>query len=409
MPEAAHVLPSLLDRPRAGSRFGGGRAWNLALLLSAGARMILLDDDQRLHLRKPEGARGGLDPDPSAPAYVRFFRNMENALGAGEEIEGDPFELHLDVAGRSLGALAGTGPYRIDRAALRGLSLSRLDYLQADSPILATQHGTYGSSRTESGAWLYRLAAAERAEFTQDRDGYLRNVEAGSIWYGYRQARAMSSASFTPFALDNSVLLPCTNPVGRGEDALFSRVTRLCHPDSLALELPVAIGHVQETQRSRSTQTLGAHTPRFNYFVGDYVQRQLPDFHSDSAAQRLQLLAAHLRDIGNAGPQGCLRQLHEYLAYARADLIENMQHQYDAAPDAPIYWQADVRSIIETNGRALIARGNPRLGDWPADADADFCARQLQLETAELAGFYETWPALWTHAREQGARLLGAV
>jgi len=409
VPEAAKLLPSLLDRPRGASRFGGGRAWNLALLLSAGARMVLLDDDQRLRLRKPEGVRGGLDPDPSAPAYVRFFRNMENALGAGEEIEGDPFELHLDVAGRSLGALASTGTYGIDRTALRGLSLSRLDYLQADAPILATQHGTYGSSRTESGAWLYRLAAAERAEFVQDRDSYLRNVEAGSIWYGYRQARAMSSATFTPFALDNSSMLPCTNPIGRGEDALFSRVTRLCHPDSLALELPVAIGHVQEGQRSRSAHTLGAHTPRFNYFVGDYVQRQLPDFHSDSAAQRLQLLAAHLRDIGGAGPQGCLRQLHEYLAYARADLIESMQHQYDAAPNAPIYWQADVRSIIETNGRALIARGSPRLGDWPADADADFCARQLQIETSELAGYYEVWPALWAHAREQGARLLGAV
>jgi hypothetical protein len=86
-----------------------------------------------------------------------------------------------------------------------------------------------------------------------------------------------------------------------------------------------------------------------------------------------------------------------------------MQHQYDAAPDAPIYWQADVRSIIEANGRALMARASPRLGDWPADADATYCARQLQLETSELAGYYEAWPALWSHAREQGARLLGAV
>jgi hypothetical protein len=175
------------------------------------------------------------------------------------------------------------------------------------------------------------------------------------------------------------------------------------------LELPVAIGHVQETARKRSTRTLAAHTPRFNYFIADYVQRQLPEFHADDPAQRLGLLAAHLRDIGAASEAGRLRQLQEYLAYARADLIERLQNQFDGAPEAPVWWQADVRSIIEANGRALIAKAPPRLGDWPEAADAAACARLLREETTSLAEACEAWPALWAHAREQGERLLGAV
>jgi hypothetical protein len=408
VPQAAAILPHLLARTNVGDRFGGGRAWNLALLLSAGARLVLLDDDHRLPLRSPDDARSGFDPNPAAEPYAQFYRNMENALGAGQEIEGDPFELHLDAAGRSLGAVTGSTRYAIERESLRGLSLSRLDHLRGDAPILATQHGSYGSSRTESGLWLYQLPAASRDEFVRDRDSYLRNVEAGSLWYGYRQARATAATTFTPFALDNSVLLPCTNPFGRGEDALFSRVTELCHPGALMLELPVAIGHVQEAQRKRSPRTLAAHTPRFNYFVSDFVQRQLPDFNAKDPAQRLSLLAAHLRDVGAADDAGCLRQLRDYLAYARADLIERLQNQFESAQDAPVYWQADVRSIIEANGRALIAKDPPRLGDWP-DADNAACVSRLRTETTQLATAYDAWPSLWAYAREQGERLLGAI
>ncbi|MEP7096258.1 MAG: hypothetical protein ABI748_01225 [Dokdonella sp.] len=409
VPAAAAILPHLLAKGRGDKRFGGGRGWNMALLLSAGARLVLLDDDHRLPLRRPESARNGLDPNPNAAPYTHFYRNIENALGAGEEVDGDPFELHLDAAGQSLGALAGTDRYAIERSSLRGLAVSRLDHLRGDSPIRATQHGSYGSSRTESGIWLYQLPEAERAEFVRDRDSYLRNVEVGSIGYGYSQARATGAATFTPFALDNSVLLPCTNPFGRGEDALFSRVTELCHPGALMLELPVAIGHVQEGPRKRSPHTLAAHTPRFNYFVGDFVQRQLPEFNAEEPAQRLSLLAAHLRDIGAASETGCIRQLQEYLAYARADMIERLQQQYDGAQSAPIYWQADVRSIIEVNGRALIAKAPPRLGDWPDAVDDAGCARLLRQETAQLAASYDAWPALWGYARERGERLLGAI
>ena len=139
------------------------------------------------------------------------------------------------------------------------------------------------------------------------------------------------------------------------------------------------------------------------------MRRQLPEFNAEQPAQRLGLLAAHLRDIGAASPDGLLRQLRDYLAYSRADLIERLQNQYDGAPDAPVWWQADGRSIIEANGRALISKAPPRLGGWPDDIDEAGCARRLRDETAALADVYDAWPALWTYAREQGAKLLGAV
>jgi len=409
VPAARAALPYLLQRDPAQPRFGGGRGWNLALLLSAGARLAMFDDDQRLPLRRSEDARAGLDPNPTTAAHVRFFRNVEESLGAGEEIVEDPFELHLEASGQTLGAISGSARYAIERTALRSLSLGRLEHLRAGAQVLATMHGTTGSSRTELGTWLYQIAADGRADFCRDRDSYLRNIEAGSLWYGFQQARLATIGYFTPFTLDNSVLLPCTNPVGRGEDALFSTVTRLIHPRALVMELPVVIGHVQEAARKRSDRTQAAHTPRFNHFVSDYIQRQLPDFLASDPAQRLALLAGHLRDIAGADEGARERHLQEYLSFARSDLIERLQQQFESASDAPVYWQADVRTIIEANGRALLANGTPRLGDWPDTHSAGDAAAALRAELSQLAAGFEAWPALWAHAREQGEKLLSGL
>jgi hypothetical protein len=409
VPAARDALPTLLARSKSGGRFGGGRGWNLALLLSAGCRFALFDDDQRLPLRRPDGAQAGLDPNPGTPIHARFARNFDEVRASGEEVLDDPFELHLEASGQALGTLASGSRYAIERTALRGLSFTRIAHLNERAHVLATLQGTYGSSRTETGLWLYQLAADSREDFWRDRDGYLRNIEAANLWYGVRQARALNVATFTPFTFDNAQFLPCTNAQGRGEDLLFSAAARLCHPDSLVLELPTAIGHVQEGTRKRSEKTLAAQTPRFNHFVADFVQRQIPEPLSADPAQRLHLLAANLRDLGGASETARVRYLREYLGYVRADLIERLQQQFDASPDAPVYWQADMRTIIESNGKALLNQAPPRLGDWSDELDNAGCADALRAETASLAAAYEAWPSLWSHARDAGEQLLAAI
>lgn len=409
IPSARVALEGMLLSQPGQARFGGGRSWNLALLLSAGARFVIFDDDQRLPLRRHELAKSGLDPNPSAAAFARFYRNMEEALAAGEELGVDPIQLHLDACGLPLGTLTAQNDYAIRRENLRGLNLGRLAHFESRARVLATAQGAYGSSRTESGAWLYQLDPDSRADFWRDRASYLANIEAQHIWYGVGQAKVGNMTYFTPFSFDNSELLPCTNAIGRGEDALFSAVAHFLHPQALVLELPVAIGHVQEAARKRSPITLAASTPRFNHFVCEFVQRQFGLFIASDPAQRLHLLADLLRDVAGASETARIAHLREYLNYVRADSVDRLQQQFEAVKNAPVYWQADVRSIIEANGKALIAKSAPRLGDWPEDAEAPACAAALASELRQLADAYEAWPAAWDAAREQGERLLGTV
>jgi hypothetical protein len=410
LPQAKAIAAKLLLReahPHA-QRFGGGRGWNLALLLSAGARLALLDDDLRLPMRRAEYARDGLDPNPNAQAWARFPASMDEACAGGEESTEDPFALHLESCGQALGALVQTR-YPLARAELRGLNLGRLEALTDKSRIVATQCGSYGSSRTETGLWLYQLDADSRADFWRERASYQRNTEAQHLWHAVAQARVAAAANFTPFTLDNSLLLPCTNPVGRGEDGVAGALMRYCHPDTLTLELPEAIGHIQDVARKRSDKTLAAHLPRVNHFLRDYVQRQFGLFRAQDPALRLRFMADVLRDLAAASETDRVAHLREYLSYVRADIIDRVQHQVEAAPDAPVYWQADARAIVQANAKALLAKAPPRLGDWPEDLDEAGCAKALAAELGDVAEACEHWPALWQHAAEQGEKLLSAV
>ena len=410
VPRARDVLAQLLLRdahPHA-QRFGGGRGWNLALLLSAGARMALLDDDERVPLRRFDSVRAGLDPNPNSVLQARFFDSMEQALGAGVEVEEDPFELHLKACGQALGTLLGDG-YPIERETLRGLNLGRLDLLTPGTRVVSTQNGSYGSARTATALWLYQLDGESRAEFFRDRESYLRNVEAQHLLCGVAQARVWEVAGFSPFTLDNSEFLPCTSPVGRAEDSLGNALTRYCLPETIAFEFPTAIGHVQESARRRSTQTLAASQPRVNDFLRDFVRQQSGLFKAADPGQRIAFFAEVLRDLARASERERIDHLREYLSYVRADVIDRLQHQLEAATEAPVYWQADARAIVQANAKMLLAATPPRLSDWPEDLDAAGCARMLRTELNLFADACEHWPALWRHAAEQGEKLLGAL
>jgi hypothetical protein len=407
----ATVRSALLrDGHAQAQRFGGGRSRNLALLLSAGARLVLLDDDLRLPLRRPEGSVREFDPDPDAPLATRFFASIDEALVAGEPTEEDPLDLHLAACGRSFGETIGD-QYPLPRDALRGRTLQQLGGLAADARVLTTHHGSCGSARTQSTLWLYHaLDPVGREQFWEDPGAYRRNVDAHHVVHAAERARVFDVPGFTPFALDNSALLPCTNPVGRAEDSLAGALTRLCRPDGVAMELPLAIGHVQESLRARFPITREAPPPRVNDFLREFVRLQFGQLRAEDPAQRLALAADIMRDLAHASVAHRVDHLREYRRFVHADVIDRLQRQFEALPHAPDYWQADVRAIVQANARALLASGaSPRLAEWPDDLDAAGCAAALSAELDAMADLCEHWPAWWQFAAEQGEGLLEAL
>lgn len=406
-PEAARALPGLLlQRGQAG--FGGGRGYNLALLLTAGGALSLIDDDYLLPFRRASVAQDGIEPLAWTPFAARFHASGEAALASGEPLSVDGFAVQQQLVGATLGSVLAdsSGAYALKREQLRGHSLARLAHLRADARILSTFTGSRGASFTSDSAWLYQLPTGSRQDFWADRDSYLRNIEAEAVEFAPERLVAREFGLFTPFMLDNSGLLPCTSVQGRGEDGLFGVVSSYMYPRSLSLHLPITIGHRQEGRRGRFERATQALTPGFNRFLRDWVRNQAVPARAADPASRLQLLAAQMDDLAQASAAVRIDVLDEYLRYVRADLIDQLQQQLLNEPKAPVYWAADVRRIVEANGRALLDGGAPRLDEWPRDIDAAGCAQELAGRCQVLAEAYRCWPDVWRTAADMGDSLL---
>jgi hypothetical protein len=386
---------------------GAGAARNLAVLLSAGARAVLLDAAARLPLRRAPDAREGLDlaGDPAIP--VRFHPRMDDALADGEPLAGDPITALLAACGQPLGALlSGPAGAAVTRAGLAGLAPAALPHLAADTRVLGVVAGRRGVARAAGREWLFLLEPGSRERFWADRDAYLRTLDSASLCAAPARARVLARGLEAHTAIDASRMLAPTLAAGEGVDALAGLMAQALWPQSAVLHPALTIARMPAAGARRAAPDWDAETPDLASLLTDLLAPRTAELSADAPAPRLHALAAIVADLAAAAPSRQVDLVSEYLAFCRADSIARLQATFAAAPAAPVYWQADVRALIEANARALTAGAPPRLADWPAQLDAAGCAARFANELSAYAAALDAWPALWAHALAQGARLL---
>jgi hypothetical protein len=408
VPEAKPALEELLARDAGGQpRIGGGKTFNLALLLSAGARFAVFDDDFLLPLRRHAGTDAHLRLDPERAPTSTIHSALDAALADGEAFDGDPIAAHLAWCGHALGELLARAPeMRPMRADLRGLALSRLGGLSASTRILATVNGHRGHSGSAGRDWLFLLGAAERAGFTRDREHYLATLARPHVVFSDDAFVIARRSVFTPFMVDAGAVLAPTLATGRNEDCLFGALNQALWPASRVLRTPYTIGHRQEAAGLPKAPRVVAEQAALPDFVADWLTQRGVEVRGADPERRLARIADLLEDLVDAPASTRVDLLAEYLAMRRADLVRRLQEAFAAAPDAPVYWQADVRERIEANGRALVSAEPPRLAGWPEGLDAGACADRLAIELGSFTRALRCWSPLFAHAAARGERLL---
>jgi hypothetical protein len=402
LPESARALTAMLVRDTGfAGRRGGGIGKNLITLLSAGRRYLLLDDDFVFRMRRHPDFVPGLAFDARANA-IRTYADQASALGAGTELEHDPVADHLDACGSTLAQLARRRGCELGREQLRGLAPGRHSALRPDARAALTVNGHRGASGAGGLAWLYLLDAPGRAGLLRDRDTYLTSLGDPQVWFGTRAHLVSQPGNFTPFAVDNRQLRPCTSPFGRSEDALFGALVHWSDPGAFELSLPYSIGHLQEARRDRGSALNHPETPDINVCLAELARDAQGDLYAQAAPQRLAMYAARLEDLSAASDRDIAAYLAEFLAYRRSALVEQLQAAAERSSDAPLYWGADLRQVVEANGKALIEPGAPRFAGWAEDADTATCASQFRHEAETLARGLRAWPAAWEAASGLG-------
>ncbi len=381
--------------------FTGGRVWNLALLALVGKKFSFYDDDYLIQPRRTiESNEKQINLAENAELDVGFGLNIRDIKSKSTSVASDSLGAMVDACGQNFGQWL-LSQIDIETSSLYGLRLTDLERFASDSVIKSTGNGTWGSPRAESNYWLYLLKGEQREAFWQDRETYLDNIEASHLLHYSPNYQALATANFAPSTIDCSSFTPFSMPINKNEDHFFNCMMTGCYPNQVALHFPTMMGHIQTSKRNRSNFNHIARKPNFNNFVGDFILSKGPLVETIDPVTRFQNLAAILEDLRTCKDEVIINKLKEYMTKTRSDLVFSLQNILDEVPDAPIYWQADIREIIQANGKAVKSSQAPVLTDWNEGLDMAACVEQARNDLNEVVQAMEVWPKLWAFCQGQ--------
>ncbi len=393
---AAALSPLLRNHPHYGTRSGGAHGRNIATLLAAGQRYLILDDDNLFPLCRFPGASLGLDIG-GGYGVVRTYASQAEALASATP-DPDALAAHIALCGAPLGAHAAPqGILRFGREELAGFAPSREPQLDGAAQVVLTVNGHRGGSCNSSISWLLTLDAQSRAGLCRSEADYLAGRGDPAVCVGYERAHPVPTAGVSAFAVDNRLLMPCTVP-GRAEDLVYNALVTAGRPRSAQLLLPWTVGHLPAVGRDRSPQVGRPREVDANVCLAALVGHVASDLHAESPAVRYALVAAKLDEVAGGSDATLLGYLREYLVYERASLLASLQEALPAAADGPEALRADIRAHLEANARAIVERGVPRFTGWPEDWTAERCAAAFRFEAGVLAEGLRAWPEAWAVA-----------
>ena len=408
MKAQAPALTWLLGEDEAPTR---GQLFNWMVLLASGRRPLVFDDRQFLPQREMPTAMGGIDLLHSQQRQAWFYQ-PDQAHPAVEVDYEDGLLGHVaqHYLGESLGrCVSKPGRLHLASAALRGAPLPAIRAFDPRGRVAAVVLGSVGSIEAPHNIWLYQLDKASRDRLWGSRESYMRQFEGDQVCHGIARTRVTLNSVYQPSALDLSVLSGFVLPgAGARLGPSFGVLTRFFDPESVVIHSNTAIGSQWQPEVKRSEAARRPFTPNSAAFFTDHLQARAGECRASDAEDRAAYLAALMDDFAASSSDALQNELGTYLSYKRADLVADLQRRLeDAGKQAPIYWEADLREIIQSTSKELTRSTVARLGEWPDSLDAAGAAERLRMETRQLAAAVRAWPVAFAHAPRFAESLLG--
>lgn len=377
----------------AGQRYGCGI--NLALLLAAGTRFALLDDDASLE------AFADTCTDASQVAELTDGHDIQPGFPeAGERpsrfrelTEFSPLRQHAAWLGATLGEmLAGCAPAEIQLAGLTSRSLADM---QSQGRVRFTVNGVFGDPGTRSPRWIHCRPAEQLTELMTGEERYRALIERR--WMTRRESRLRAVLGFTLMTttltgVDNSSIMLPTLPNGAGEDAFLGEIARFLEPGSMQVGMPWMLSHQPETRRCwRDADLAQPVQANPGLFFRHLLIELAESAGSDDTMARAGLLGTRLADLAATGPRELASAVFRQVMSARSELAGLLQRRTHerALPD---YLVRDYRRMIEVQLRCA------RVEDVVPEA---LVADIRNIAAAYAAGM-DDWINAWNTARRTG-------
>ncbi len=392
----------LIDRERWAKDWTSGLARTLALLLSVGQRLVVLDDDILCEVYEPDREPGvGFAPDRRR---TRFYPHNDAWRETRAEQGTDPVLRHLGLLGSELAdALGALGVQGLEPQAFRGAELDDLERLRPDTRVLITECGSLGDPGTASLNWLVNLEGDSLAELLADDATLDAALRVRNSWVGQEQAQITPRGNMSQMTgLDNRGLLPPYGPVLRGEDRLFGDMVKFLHPDSVVVDQAWGVPHLPIPQRTWSEQERRFVTSQpFEGFGMGWIDRHQDRSTASEPLKRLAQLAAVCGDFAERSPRDLRLEYERTAMEGRARDYRDLHQALEQAADAPAAWRGFLQEALD--------RLNHELVDNPADAPVRGYPKELEGDALidwwrtywrDFGQALRAWPAIRQAARQ---------
>ena len=393
-PAARDEIDWLLGAPAAGEATYG-RPVNFALLLTAGHRVLMLDDDALLQPRWPPIRNSGFAV-ASNPDELFCFADQGDLERACAPADVDPIAAHLEMLGEPAGAV--WARWTRDPPGLADVGLTKDDAVRfaRDARILFTQNHAIGDPG--SALFPYHLFSLPRASLEQclRRPGWKdHSFSERHNWRGQLRLRLTPNRplTFTTLAgLDNSNLLPPTVRAHRNEDLLLGEMTRWIYPGAWFVDLPWGLPHWRSPAKVWLDR-LASFPQEPVHFLMDHLEQTLPAIASEQPQDRLRTLGSMLLDVAATSDE----RIVELLELQAADTASRVQFSINAQlddADMSAEWKDALRPWLDS----------PTLSTQPATLRARLASPAVVRSLANDYGrALLAWPALWNWAFERAA------
>lgn len=371
---------------------GYGTSLNLALLLGAGSRLAIMDDDASFDAFELPGVGQLPAFRRSQSARTHFPEPDWNLPGAHYPVlERHPLVCHDDLLGATGGDLAELG--RDDRRGLIGdFDPQLMRELSGATKVRLTSSGTLGDPGTASIHWLFAEDAVHLQPLCESEARYRELI--GQRRLARCAGRPEATTAFalmttTLTGIDNRELLLPTQGRGANEDLLFGALVDYLHPGSLQLSLPHMLFH--QHPEPRRWHEADIERPR-NIERGAFLAREIGQLaetaRSHDPHRRADLLTAALRDL--AGADDLTWRLERELLESRADLIERIEATRQALRPPP-WLNRDFERLLRAQ-RSITDEDEQRLTRLAAALPAF-----LESYSASIPH----WRRAWEHCRSR--------
>jgi hypothetical protein len=408
LPEHENAIRFLADQSLWLDHWTAGLSRNLALLLSCGHRLVMMDDDSVCDLYDPPALKHHISFSDD-PRQADFFASEADWAYLHQPINPDPISRHMQCLGLSYSeALTVLGQNHLKAAGFENATALLVSELVPDSPVLVTECGSLGCPGTSKNTWLPNMAPDSRMQMLASGEKTTNALNHRKVWSGRNQPHFSPRPNMSQITgFDNRHTLPPYLPILRGQDRLFGNMLDFVFPTSVTLDYPWAIPHLPLPERAWRNRDLNF-TPAdsFPAFLFEKVLESKTNCHSVSPNDRLSALAAWFSDLADAPAESLTAMHREDRLRGDSASLQELSTLLSAAKSAPVDWQNYLRNGISQLNTDIdkASRADFELKGIPATMESD---ELIAFWKDTLAGFAQALSA-WPEIRQAAAEAIAA-